>query len=84
MGYNNFIFNIKNVFNDNFERPHGYSQGGRYLELRYEIKFWIIFKLIKNYKFFCRTLRTLHLIRSIKRNEKNGRKNIAVMLNFIE
>jgi len=39
MGYNNFIFNIKNVFNDNFERPHGYNQGGRYLELRYEIKF---------------------------------------------
>ena len=33
--YKSLKFEINNMFDDNFERPHGYNQGGRNAKLRY-------------------------------------------------
>ena len=37
--YQDFSFEIDNIFNDTFERPHGYNQGGRNLILTYRLNF---------------------------------------------
>tara|TARA_Y100001970_G_scaffold51188_2_gene64792 strand:+ start:1964 stop:3730 length:1767 start_codon:yes stop_codon:yes gene_type:complete len=39
LNYKNFNFEIKNIFNDKFERPHGYNQGGRNAKIRYSFIF---------------------------------------------
>ena len=38
-GYKNFVLDVKNVFDDTYERPHGYNQGGRSVDLTYAVKF---------------------------------------------
>ena len=37
--YQNFSFEINNIFHDTFERPHGYNQGGRNAKLKYWFNF---------------------------------------------
>ena len=39
LGYMNFKMDINNIFDEEYERPHGYNQGGRLLNLTYEKKF---------------------------------------------
>ena len=38
-GFGNFVLDIKNVFDDTYERPHGYNQGGRTFDITYSKKF---------------------------------------------
>ena len=35
----NFNFSLENIFNEKFERPHGYNQGGVNAKLRYSINY---------------------------------------------
>ena len=37
--YNNFDLEVKNIFNDNYERPHGYNQGGIDIRIGYSIDY---------------------------------------------
>ncbi len=39
IAYLDFTFQIKNLFDDSFERPHGYNQGGREMRLEYSYSF---------------------------------------------
>ena len=43
-GYNvtddsSVVLSINNIFDNNYERPHGYNQDGRNLSLAYKLKF---------------------------------------------
>ena len=37
--YKNFNLDINNLFNDKYERPHGYNQGGINIRLGYSINY---------------------------------------------
>ena len=39
VNYKNFNLKINNIFDDDFERPHGYNQGGRQIHLNYSNNF---------------------------------------------
>ena len=37
--FGNLTFNLNNIFDDTYQRPHGYNQGGRNAKLQY----WLYF-----------------------------------------
>ena len=39
LGYGNLVFEMANVFDDDYDRPLGYNQGGRQMKLTYSWKF---------------------------------------------
>ena len=39
LSYLDFSFEFNNLFDDTFERPHGYNQGGREFRFGYSYKF---------------------------------------------